>query len=103
MFSLISKILFDSVPRKVITVFPTVPCSTTQRQLFVRKSFHGKLLELVLIKFYTRNSSSLKNPIFIFLDAVFIVVTNFPPVRELKVEKMLSHIFIGSVLHADVL
>lgn len=65
---------------------------------FMRKSFCGKILELVLIKFHTRNSSSLENPIFIFLDAIFVVLTNFPAVKELKVEKMLSHIFIGSVL-----
>lgn len=73
-------------------------CRATQRQLFVRKSFCEKMLELVLIKFYTRNGSSLQNPIFLFLDAIFVVLTNFPAVNELKMEKMLSHIFIGSVL-----
>lgn len=62
------------------------------------KSFCEKMLELVLIKFYTRNGSSLQNPIFLFLDAIFVVLTNFPAVNELKMEKMLSHIFIGSVL-----
>lgn len=73
-------------------------CRATQRQLFVRKSFCGKVLELVLIKFYTRNGSSLKNPIFLFLDAIFVFLTNFPAGKELKMEKMLSHIFIGSML-----
>lgn len=70
----------------------------TQRQLFVWKSFCEKVFELALIELYTRNSFSLKNPIFIF-----IVLTNFPAVKELKMERCFPTFSLPVCYHADIL